>query len=165
MVDFKPDEYVQICPIPNTKWKHWDDNIHTAFCGRIGKITHIVQDLEIPNDRNEDLVFVEAHFLSGVFTGGEGLYFTFFKKRHLIKSSYWEFKKNNSVQQVESDIQEFDQVYKKKRDEIFKYLFMSDDEKEKLALDEIKRQIEEENEKYEDTEWEEPTEDYSNPFI
>lgn len=116
-------DYVQIIPIPQTKWKFWDDKIHTAYCARIGKIYKISPDQDNLEDRNEDLVFVEVYFTEGFFGTEAGTYYTFFKKRHIIKKTAYDYQLDRIKIDKSSELQDFESSFKKKRDEIFKEIF------------------------------------------
>lgn len=143
-------DFCQIRPTPDNKWGFWDDDNHTPYCGRIGKITHIVPDLSIPNNREEDLIFIEVFFNSGIFDDDAGTYQQFFKKRHLIKKTKYEFEQSIKQQETENSIQEFEEIYKNKRDQIFRHIFLSEEDKDKEALKEIRQKILEETNKFED---------------
>lgn len=115
-------DYVQIIPIPQTKWKDWN-KVHTLYCSRIGKIWKILPDQNNPKDRNEDLIFIEVYFTEGFFEGGAGTYYTFFKKWHIIKKTIYDFQLDNIKADSSKELQDFESLFKKKRDEIFKKIF------------------------------------------
>lgn len=157
MANFNLGDYVQITPIPEESWSLWEKGVHGLFAGRIGYIDKIIPDILMPNDRFEDIVFVVSAFEPGVFDSGPGNYFTFFKKRHLIKLSDSEIdvEQLEQLEQLEV-LEEFENITKSNRDKIFKYIFSSDKEREEIKLKEKIEEIEKE----ELSCWEDKTEEY-----
>jgi len=151
MAKFKINDWVQIRLSPDTKWAAWDTDVHNFFCGRIGYIQETEPDpwLSIA-DSEEDLAKVVVYFTDNTFVK-PGLYYTFFKKRHLIKSSEYEAKRFDFAETAASETNNFEEFTKNKRDQIFRYIFGYEEPKKEELFDE--------DIKFED--WEEKTRDYS----
>lgn len=132
MAQFKKGDYVQVTPISNPfpQWGQWDDNVQGPFCGRIGYIEDIFEDDKDTAHRpdgkrnpDEDLVQVAVFFSNPTFGKGDKWYHANFKKRHLILSSKANIKQYIFDQRAADETNKFEQLVRKKRDEIFRQIF------------------------------------------
>ena len=160
MAKFSINDYVSVTPKPDFHWSEWDNDVHTLYCGRIGYIDEIVNDPFHPDDRDEDYVRVVVEFNDNTFSK-PGYYYTYFKKRHLIKSSEYELQRYGQKRTASEETNHFEKFTKDKRDEIYRHIFGIKEKKEELPLDD--------KELFED--WDVKTEnifgvdDGSDPFI
>lgn len=160
MAIFLINDYVQIKPSVDLSWDDWDEEANNPFCGRIAKIVKIIPDFANPKDRNEDIVRVCSFFPEGFYPDGPGYYYAFFKKRHLIKKTEEDYVNEMFLKgffdENDNENLNYEKIFRRKRDEIFKYMFSSDSERQEIdgmkALEEkVKEKVS--NEMFPEYDW------------
>lgn len=116
MAKFQKDDWVQICPTPDTRSDVWTA-AHNKFCGKIGQI---IETNEF--DENMPLFRVSVHF-NYKQTALYGSHSAWFEDKHVIKSSKWEADRIYSLNQEYEQYMRTESNMKKRRDEILKNIF------------------------------------------
>lgn len=139
MAKFQQKDWVQITPSPDSGWKGWDE-AHDYFCSRVGRIFSIEESLDKPEDPEEDDVKVEVYFGDSTFTEGPQWYWASFKKRHLIQVSEALAKQYMHDEQAAVETNNFEDIVRRKRDEIFRHIF-SKPKEEQVIFDDIDQEL------------------------
>lgn len=126
MAKFKIGDWVQITPKPDRAWRVWNNESHDPFCGEIGQITDIQEDPEHTDKPDEDIVKIVVKFNEDLFKRGCFKYWQWFKKRHLILSSPTKASSLFNLRESGKKLQEWEEVKKKKTDEMWKKKFGSE---------------------------------------
>jgi hypothetical protein len=122
MANFKEGDWVQITPTPDHRWSGWNES-NDYFCSRMGRLFFIGESMENPSDPDDDDVKVEVYFGDHTFLEGPQWYWAPFKKRHLIQVSESLAKQYIFDEHAAEETNRFEDIVRRKRDEIFRYIF------------------------------------------
>lgn len=121
MAKFKVGDWVEITPNPDKFWELWDEKIHDHYCSKIGQITAMSDDIDDDADP-----YCQVSIWTNIFSPNPidyNWYYAMFKARHLVLSTQYDAKLRQNREQVEKELQEWEETKRKKTDDALRSVF------------------------------------------